>query len=85
MEYLNIFVDFAIRRILNHRTCLFLGPQGLFGASRRWSDDADPGPFSPFLKDVKKMEEKDDELQTNFGATRCSIWGLALVGAFGHR
>ena len=25
------------------------------------------------------MEEKDDELQTNFGATRCSIWGLALV------
>ena len=24
------------------------------------------------------MEEKDDELQTNFGATRCSIWGLAL-------
>ena len=25
------------------------------------------------------MEEKDDELQINFGATRCSIWGSALV------
>ena len=35
--------------------------------------------FCFFKKDVKKMEEKDDELQTNFGATRCSIWGLALV------
>ena len=33
------------------------------------------------------MEEKDDELQTNFGVTRCSIWGLALVGTRdgGHR
>ena len=30
------------------------------------------------------MEAKDDELQTNFGATRCSIWGIELVGA-GHR
>ena len=25
------------------------------------------------------MEAKDDELQTNFGATRCSIWGIELV------
>ena len=25
------------------------------------------------------MEAKDDELLTNFGATRCSIWGLELV------
>ena len=25
------------------------------------------------------MEEKDDELQINFGAARCFIWGLALV------
>ena len=24
------------------------------------------------------MEAKDDELLTNFGATRCSIWGLEL-------
>ena len=29
------------------------------------------------------MEEKDDELQTNFGATRCSIWELALVCRWG--
>ena len=35
--------------------------------------------FLLFLKDVKKMEEKDDELQTSFGATRCSIWGIELV------
>ena len=25
------------------------------------------------------MEAKDDELQTNVGATRCSIWGMELV------
>ena len=25
------------------------------------------------------MEAKDDELQTNFCATRCSIWGMELV------
>ena len=25
------------------------------------------------------MEAKDDELKTNFGATRCSIWGIELV------
>ena len=25
------------------------------------------------------MEANDDELLTNFGATRCSIWGLELV------
>ena len=32
-------------------------------------------PFSPlFLKGRKKMEEKDEELQTNFGATRWYIW-----------
>ena len=32
------------------------------------------------------MEEKDDEPQTNFGATRGSIWGLALrVGVTGGR
>ena len=30
------------------------------------------------------MEEKDNELQTNFGATRCFIWGLALVGTAGR-
>ena len=56
-----------------------LGPQGLLEASRRWSDDADPDPESllPFLKDVEKMDGKDDELQTNFGATRCSFFGLA--------
>ena len=36
-----------------------------------------------FLKDVKKIEAKDDELQTNFGATKCSIWRLELVAA-GH-
>ena len=30
------------------------------------------------------MEEKDDELQTNLGATRSSIWGLALVGTGQH-
>ena len=27
------------------------------------------------------MEANDDALLTNFGATRCSIWGLELVGA----
>ena len=40
------------------------------------------------------MEAKDDELKTNFGATRCSIWGIELVrtgrrwaplGTAGHR
>ena len=32
------------------------------------------------------MEEKDDELQTNFGDTRCSIRGEgALIGASCHR
>ena len=40
------------------------------------------------------MEANDDELLTNFGATRCSIWGLELVrtgrrwaplGTAGHR
>ena len=31
------------------------------------------------------MEAKDDELQTNFGATRCSIWELALVCTGCHR
>ena len=31
------------------------------------------------------MEEKDDELQSFFGATRFSILGLALVGAGGRR
>ena len=31
------------------------------------------------------MEEKDNELQTNFGATRCSICRLALVGTTGCR
>ena len=25
------------------------------------------------------MEAKDDELQTNVGAARCSIWGMELV------
>ena len=30
------------------------------------------------------MEKKDDELQSNYGATRCSNWGLALVATFGH-
>ena len=35
------------------------------------------------------MEANDDELLTNFGATRCSIWGLELVnwsalGTAGH-
>ena len=34
------------------------------------------------------MEAKDDELQTNFGATWCSIWNLELVrtgwGTAGH-
>ena len=39
------------------------------------------------------MEVNDDELLTNFGATRCSIWGLelggngrcwALLGTAGH-
>ena len=45
---------------------VILGPQGFLGASRRRSDD-DVENF--FKKDVKKMEEKDDELQTDFGAT----------------
>ena len=34
------------------------------------------------------MEEKDDELQNNFGATKCSIKGLAPLGTAdtaGHR
>ena len=33
-----------------------LGPQGLLGASRRWSDDADPDPESllPFFKGCRK-------------------------------
>ena len=30
------------------------------------------------------MEAKDDELLTNFGATRCSIWGLELFRTGRH-
>ena len=39
-----------------------LGTQGLLGASRRRSDDADLDPESllPFLKDVEMMDGKDD-------------------------
>ena len=59
-----------------------LGPQGLLGTSRRQSDadDPEPEPFSPFFEGRKKDEWKGWWAPNNFGATRCSIWWLALVG-----
>ena len=83
-------LEFKLQDLIQQTT------QGLLGPSRRGSDDADNDNDESLLsfffkKDVKKMKEKDDGFQTNFGATRCSIregganWCfLPPLGTAGH-